>query len=782
MELGSEQAIDLLRVARGHCELLTGAATAKTQAGAQARVAFEKVRQQLVETLLAQIDLEQLKTVTEGRLRLEPLRSAGFNTVSQLLSAGLRRLQALPGVTPATATKVFAAAQQLSTLATKNLSVRIDPKTRPDSHQALLQAVQRQEKLDQLLPGVGAAFPIVDQLARLTQEAALASKGPIRRFLARRSKRVASLQALESLAALVESDSLGSALVIARQLMAPAAPADVWIDFIARAADYFIYLTRLGVAEADAASATGNLPQHIVEAVRSQPLDESLLQVSLRGYQAFGARYALVQRKTLLGDEMGLGKTVEALAVLAHLTAQDQTGFLVVCPAAVVLNWTQEIQRKSKLTAVMIHGPAPERTMEYSTWRNNGGVGVMSYETARVLHQAKRFDGVDLALAVVDEAHFVKNRDAQRSRAVASIIERCERVLFMSGTPLENRVDEFESLVSYLQPDIAPQLNYALQSIALIDPSVFRQRVAPVYLRRNQQDVLHELPERIDSDEWLSTYPAEQLAYDDAVRAGNWMAMRRAITIGNGEAVSAKLDRLAEIIEQASEEGQRVIVFSYFRDVISAVVKQTAKTFGPIHGSVPPLQRQTIIDHFSAAAAPAVLVAQIQAGGTGLNIQAASVVVLMEPQVKPSLESQAIGRAHRMGQTRRVQVFRLLASDSVDERMIEILTRKARDFDAYARESSVKDATPEATDISDTRLAAEVIALEQQRLAERELAALLAGPHARPGGEADDQRVATADSIQPVATAGTAAPVQDLRQIWATSKRWSPSPNDSIQP
>lgn len=727
MKLGSVEATDALQLARTHVDLLQRAESAQTKTTQDAEAAFNTVRSELVQSVLAQIDIEQIKTVTEGRLSLEPLRAAGFRTVSQLSSAGVSRLQAVHGVGPATATKVVAAARQLSDAATKNLFVRIDPKTRPYSHRVLLEKVQLQEQIDHALAGRKDSFAVGRQLAQLSGEAGLATKGAIRRLFAGRSRRESAVSALDSLTTLLNSELLGAALGVANKVTTAEPPTAVWDDFVGRAADYFAYLTRLGVQEADATASVGGLPEHIVEAVRNQSLDDSLLDVRLRGYQAFGARYALVQRKVLLGDEMGLGKTIQALAVLGHLTAQDRKGFVVVCPGAVVANWTQEIRRKSKLTAVMIHGSAGERGGAFSIWQRSGGIGVMSFESARSLNQEGRFRAVDLALAVVDEAHYVKNRSALRSKAVASIVEQSERVLFMSGTPLENRVDEFESLVSYLQPDIARQLNGGMRSTALVAPQVFRERVAPVYLRRNQEDVLSELPERIESDEWLTPYSEERRAYNSAVRNGNFMAMRRTITIGDGALTSAKLDRLDEIIEQASDEGQRVLVFSFFRDVISAVVERRANIFGPIHGSVPPLERQTIIDKFSAADAPAVLVAQIQAGGTGLNIQAASVVVLMEPQIKPSLEEQAIARAHRMGQTRRVQVFRLLASDSVDERMVEILARKGRDFDAYARESSVKDAAPDASDVSDTRIATEVIALEQKRLADGERAALLAG-------------------------------------------------------
>jgi hypothetical protein len=111
-----------------------------------------------------------------------------------------------------------------------------------------------------------------------------------------------------------------------------------------------------------------------------------------------------------------------------------------------------------------------------------------------------------------------------------------------------------------------------------------------------------------------------------------------------------------------------------------------------------------------------VLLAQVQAGGVGLNLQAASVVVLCEPQIKPTMEEQAIARAHRMGQIRRVQVHRLLAADSVDQRLLEILAGKSRSFDAYARRSDTAESAPEAVDVAEQSLARQIVAAEQQRL------------------------------------------------------------------
>jgi SNF2 family DNA or RNA helicase len=212
----------------------------------------------------------------------------------------------------------------------------------------------------------------------------------------------------------------------------------------------------------------------------------------------------------------------------------------------------------------------------------------------------------------------------------------------------------------------------------LIGAGHFRAAVAPVYLRRNQSDVLAELPPRVETEEWVELRGRDLDAYRHAVAAGNFMAMRRAAYAPGGAADSAKLGRLVEIVEEASANGRKVAVFSYFRDALDTIASVLGDiAVGPLTGSTPPIHRQNMVDQFTARRGPAVLVSQIQAGGVGLNIQAASVVILTEPQWKPTIEDQAIARCHRMGQVRSVGVHRLLAEDTVDQRMLETLAAKA---------------------------------------------------------------------------------------------------------
>ncbi|MGD0713477.1 MAG: C-terminal helicase domain-containing protein [Gaiellaceae bacterium] len=169
--------------------------------------------------------------------------------------------------------------------------------------------------------------------------------------------------------------------------------------------------------------------------------------------------------------------------------------------------------------------------------------------------------------------------------------------------------------------------------------------------------------------------------------------------------------------------GRKVVVFSFFRSVLDIIAKTLDDAArGPLTGSVAPTKRQQLVDDFSASREPAVLVSQIEAGGVGLNIQAASVVILAEPQWKPSSEEQAIARCHRMGQARPVDVHRLLSQDGVDQHMLQILATKAALFDEYVRRSALKDISPDAIDISDVAEARKAASLaeEERRIIELE--------------------------------------------------------------
>lgn len=448
------------------------------------------------------------------------------------------------------------------------------------------------------------------------------------------------------------------------------APAEAaWQDFERSSIAYFTTLEELVPGVLGNSDTRYGLPEELAREIQEECFFPDGLKCTLRRYQEWGVKYILHQERVLLGDEMGLGKTVQAIAAMVSLRNTQATHFIVVCPASVILNWCREIAEKSKLRVTKVHGP--EKVQAFRDWQEHGGVAVTNFESTGQLKLAPdfRFD-----MMIVDEAHYIKNIEAQRTKNVMRLGEHTKRLLYMTGTALENRVEEMIALVKMLQPEVAARL-HGLSFLATAP--IFREKVAPVYYRRRREDVLTELPELIEYEEMCRMSAAEERRYEETVLSRRYMEVRRVSWNVDDLSCSSKAKRLKEIVEEAKEDGRKVIVFSFFLDTIDRVSECLGKCcLQPINGSVPPARRQEILDEFDGEPAGAVLPAQIQSGGTGLNIQAASVVVLCEPQLKPSIENQAISRAYRMGQARNVLVYRLLCKDTIDERIMELLEEK----------------------------------------------------------------------------------------------------------
>lgn len=654
--------------------------------------AGNNVRNSETDRMLADMSVDRLKEASRDQIRVSALTANGITNVLGVL-ANESGLQTLDGIGETSATRIRAAARTLRQNTFDEMPMRIDIKNRAREQTEFLRRLRTWDATRRAISSP-TDLAVVDELA------------PVASAIDKTVTHAIVIPGEES----TISDFREGVQTVARLARAiadaqeSATNGDPWDDFLARPADYFALLAELGFITEDDEKAHGDLPAEIVDAVRDLDLKPEHLKASLRGYQSFAARFALVQRKVIIGDEMGLGKTVEAIAVLAHLRAKGEHNSLVICPAAVVTNWVREIAAKSKLPAHRLHGA--DRSWAAKNWKRSGGVAVTTFETLAWLESAVELP--KLGCVVVDEAHYIKNPDALRTQRTAQLISSCERAVLLTGTPLENRLDEFRNLVGYLRPDLVVDANE-------FAPKKFRRQVAPAYLRRNQEDVLTELPELVEVDEWVSMSDRDIAAYRDALAAGNFMAMRQA-GLSQGTK-SAKMERLFEIVQEAEANGRRVIVFSHFLGVLNDVVRfLPGRVFGPLTGSVPAAQRQSMVDEFSAAKQGAVLVSQILAGGVGLNIQAASVVVICEPQLKPTTEWQAIARAHRMGQLESVQVHRLLSDEGVDQRLREILAFKKELFESFARESETAASAPEAYDLTETELAREIIASERERL------------------------------------------------------------------
>ena len=631
------------------------------------------VRSRLVDRQAADTPIEQLRDGMTGRVHLGTLEAHGYRSVRDVARADPEELDALPRVDTHTAHEAVRVARLAMEGMDEDVTVRLDPDQRDAAETRLLAAAWRYDRAQRSVAEWDEEFtefrswvdPLVRPAARVSRR--------FRLFLGRESRErgLAALQELDARLADERTGRLAEAVAATRRVLAEPQPGDdeLWRDYERRPVEVNMLLAGIGRADSEAdeaarAEATGGyVPAELAERVRRHELDTSCLKASLRGYQAFGAKFALSQRRAILGDEMGLGKTIEAIATIGHLHAKGATHFLAVCPASVLANWVQEVAKHSELTALRIHGAdrdGARGAVAQGGRRRRHHLRVAAH-ARRPVRRRRAVDAGRRRGPLREEPRHAKRSQARASAGSAD----AERVLFLTGTPMENRVEEFRNLVDHIRPAVAA-LDRAGDGLA--GAEAFRPPWRRVYLRRNQADVLAELPERIDSDEWveLDAGRPRRLPRARWRRGTSWPCAGPPSRPTAG-AQSAKLHRLVEIVDEAAENGWKVVVFSSFRGRAPRPCRAGARRGGPSACSpadstadvAPGAGRRVLgVDRSRA-----VLVSQIQAGGVGLNIQAASVVVLAEPQWKPSIEDQAVARCHRMGQVRPVQVHRLLAED-----------------------------------------------------------------------------------------------------------------------
>lgn len=468
-------------------------------------------------------------------------------------------------------------------------------------------------------------------------------------------------------------------------------------------ATYQAVLSSMGLHALTLEQISGFLAPELTASIRELEIDLSGMKSPLRSYQHFGVQYALNQKRIILGDEMGLGKTVTSLALANHLANEGDRHFLTILPLAVLENWRLETLKHTEFTPVMLYGDELEDNLQQ--WVTEGGFALATYESIQKVNQSSLAASLPTpALVIVDEAHFLKNPETLRARNSLPWMRASERLVMLTGTPLENKLEEFETMIHYAQP----QLPIPENKLAF---AAFRKAIAPVYLRRNQVDVLHELPELQDDEEYIELSEADKEYYTRFLKARDWNGARRAkILAGNR---SSTVQRIQTIVNECMENNHKVLIFSYYRETID-VLRRVLKhddPYIPLTGSISSVERQAEVQKFTKSEKPGVLLAQATAGGTGLNIQAASVVIIVEPQAKPSIEEQMIRRAYRMGQTKAVRVIRMRGKNTIDERWVKLQEGKRKIFDATAAvsDAAALDKAVESVNTKDL--------LEQERAA-----------------------------------------------------------------
>lgn len=652
-------------------------------------------------------------SVLEKRLPINSLVNNGFRFIADIKDKEIYQLMNIDGVGEISAHAMYDAVSKIRESVYRQTNPRINPDHLSDEDINLLSSIYKKRELLKQVELAKGNLTDLKEAITPSIEIAKNKRGLLGSLFQSKSTKEEIKRSLDTLNQTKHQNYLKMLKRKRDEITHFTVDEKILIDdFIQENASYYTEIEK--VTDFQHGEVAEDLPSGIVEAVNNFPLQTNGLDVDLRHYQEFGAKYVLYHKRTLLGDEMGLGKTIQGMAMINHLYQNKQKYSMVVCPLSVLANWKREIQQRSTLKTFIFHGNGREEAFE--NWQSQSGVLITTYEqTLRMNFE----DEHQLDALIVDEAHYVKNPNAKRSQSVYELTDIADYVLFMSGTPLENRLEEMQQLISVLQPDISEQLSNELH---LLHPDEFKQIVAPVYLRRNRKDVLAELPELEIIPQWMDFGREEEMFYRQAVMTGHLMKMRRAAWQGKSPNTSPKLEKLLDICNEAYENGRKVLVFSFFRDVIDTIGEHLqGRTFEAITGDVPNARRQGIIDEFTKAKSGSVLISQITAGGVGLNIQAANVVILCEPQWKPSTEEQAISRAYRMGQSRNVIVYRLLTEESIDVSMLEVLGEKANLFNLYARESEVASlALSGETEVAeDESVKQKVLKMEQERLNKR---------------------------------------------------------------
>lgn len=439
------------------------------------------------------------------------------------------------------------------------------------------------------------------------------------------------------------------------------------------------------------------------------PLND-LLRVPMFPYQMHGALFAACRGRVALADDMGLGKTVQAIAAAEWLRRwRGIQRVLVVAPASVKYQWKSEIEKFCDLTAQVIDGLLPQRRELYA---NPAFFNLSSYEL--VLKDLDEIRKLQPDLIILDEAQRIRNWTTVTARSVKQLKSRYAFVL--TGTPLENKLEELYSVVEFVDGRrLGPAFRF-LHEHRMEDEKgkllgyrgldQIHRRLEPILLRRTRKEVLPELPPRTDQIFRVAMTPEQAGPYQEQSdilarlmrkweRQG-WLSeidLRRitcaiqnmrmlcdsTFLFDKETNVSPKLNEFREIIrELALEENRKVVVFSeYERMTHLAAEELTRLNIGwvSLHGGVPARKRGDLLARFRTDPLCKVFLST-DAGGVGLNLQAASAVINFEPPWNPARLEQRIGRVHRMGQVAPVQVIHLLTENSIEERVWETLRLK----------------------------------------------------------------------------------------------------------
>jgi superfamily II DNA or RNA helicase len=449
------------------------------------------------------------------------------------------------------------------------------------------------------------------------------------------------------------------------------------------------------------------LMQRYTRAMELRPEVPATLQAQLRDYQHEGfvwmSRLAAWGVGACLADDMGLGKTLQALAVILQRAPKGPT--LVVAPTSVCLNWAAEIRRFAP--TLNLHTLQDGERSQLIAELQPFDVLLCTY--GLLPREVERLESVRWQTVVLDEAQAIKNIATQRAQAAMRLSAGFK--LLTTGTPIENHLGELWNLFRFINPGLlGTQKNFAQNFTIPIEKNQdarlrhrLKKLIQPFILRRTKSEVLEELPERTEITLQIELSPEEKAFYDGLRRQAMKKLASKKLQPGEkqlqilaeitrlrqaccnprlifpeSEIASAKLDAFGSIVEELLENQHKALVFSQFVGHLSLLrewLEARGIPYQYLDGSTPMRERQTSVERFQQGEGEVFLIS-LKAGGTGLNLTAADYVLHMDPWWNPAVEDQASDRIHRIGQKRPVTIYRLVAKDTIEEKIVEMHRHK----------------------------------------------------------------------------------------------------------
>ena len=446
----------------------------------------------------------------------------------------------------------------------------------------------------------------------------------------------------------------------------------------------------------------------------------------LRGYQKEGVKWLYTIYKCDLGgilaDEMGLGKTIQSIYLMKELIKEDKRAkFLVVCPTALVYNWATEFDLYGKeISYKIIHGS--NRIKEIENVEEQ--VIITSYGTLR--EDIEKYDNLTFKAMFIDEAQNIKNPVALISKAVKNV--KASTKYALTGTPLENSIVELWSIFDFIMPGFLGNLTkFNLKYHFHEGDDSYNEKIeklknvtSPFIMRRKKSDVIKELPEKVENNIYIDLGEKQKLLYKKVVEevreevanilsANDFNSSRTKIIVlltrlrqlcidphlifENYDGESTKIDNLVEIVKEIVSNNHKILIFTSFKSALEIVkekFRQAGITFYTIDGSVSAKNRKELVDKFNNDKTNTFLIT-IKSGGTGLNLTSADVVIHLDLWWNPQVENQATDRAHRIGQTKVVEVIKLITKGTIEEKILELQKKKQKLSDDLIEKNKVND-------------------------------------------------------------------------------------------